>query len=160
MVGQEIVYVGISSSGVIWQQKIRTRFRPFVIKANEQIESAYQEWMDNGKQDVFVDVNESSINFHTMVLRRKKKAKQEMKIRRSFQNGLYLMYRHSAHQTQIHVKVNHLQIDNQVWITFVINVLTLLLCLVACLHFSMRIGYGLTASISFGRQSYVLFYFR
>jgi len=34
-------------------------------------------------------------------------------LRRSFENGFFMSYRKSAHQTQIHVKLNQLQIDNQ-----------------------------------------------
>lgn len=80
----------------------------------EVIEAAYQQWLDRGKKDEFVEVGDVKINFSRMVLCRKKEGKSEVKIRRSFQNGLYLMYRRSVHQTQVHVKLNHLQIDNQV----------------------------------------------
>ena len=34
-------------------------------------------------------------------------------IRRTFQTGLWLQYRTSAHQVQLHAKINRLQIDNQ-----------------------------------------------
>ncbi|KAI6171307.1 Vacuolar protein sorting-associated protein 13C [Aphelenchoides bicaudatus] len=113
IVGQEIIYMGMSSSGFIWQQKVRARYRPFAVKVMVELEEAYQEWIEKGREDKFIDVGESSINFQNMILRRKKKTKNEVKIRRSYQNGLYMMYRKSAHQTQVHMKLNHLQIDNQ-----------------------------------------------
>lgn len=34
-------------------------------------------------------------------------------LRRTFQTGLWLQYRTSAHQVQLHAKINRLQIDNQ-----------------------------------------------
>lgn len=34
-------------------------------------------------------------------------------MRRTFQTGLWLQYRTSAHQVQLHAKINRLQIDNQ-----------------------------------------------
>jgi len=34
-------------------------------------------------------------------------------MRRTFQTGLWLQYRTSAHQVQLHAKINKLQIDNQ-----------------------------------------------
>lgn len=117
----------MSSSDIIWQHKVgisvqvtilslfqvRSRFRPVSVKATAIIENAYQEWIGEGSKNAFVDVEDSSINFFTMILRRKK-GKSEVKIRRSYQDGFYLMYRKSIHQTQVHVKLNHLQVDNQV----------------------------------------------
>lgn len=34
-------------------------------------------------------------------------------MRRSFQTGLWLQYKTSTHQVQLHAKINRLQIDNQ-----------------------------------------------
>jgi vacuolar protein sorting-associated protein 13A/C len=34
-------------------------------------------------------------------------------VRRTFQTGLWLHYRTSVHQVQLHAKINRLQIDNQ-----------------------------------------------
>ena len=34
-------------------------------------------------------------------------------LRRTFQTGLWLQYRTSVHQVQLHAKINRLQIDNQ-----------------------------------------------
>lgn len=34
-------------------------------------------------------------------------------MRRTFQTGLWLQYRTSVHQVQLHAKINRLQIDNQ-----------------------------------------------
>lgn len=38
---------------------------------------------------------------------------KEMEIRRSFQSGLWIQYMQSPHEQQLHMKVNHFQIDNQ-----------------------------------------------
>jgi vacuolar protein sorting-associated protein 13A/C len=114
LVGQEILHMGISSSGVIWQRKVNSRYRPYNIEANDALEKAYQEWIGNGRSEGFVNIDESEVNFSTLVLRLNKNASSEMKIRRSFHSGFHLIYRRSAHQTQIHMKLNHLQIDNQV----------------------------------------------
>ncbi len=38
---------------------------------------------------------------------------EQRRIRRTFQTGVWLQYQTSAHQQRLHVKLNHVQMDNQ-----------------------------------------------
>ncbi|KAI6181597.1 Vacuolar protein sorting-associated protein 13C [Aphelenchoides besseyi] len=112
-IGQEIMFLGMSSSDILWEHKVRARFRPFSVGVINAIEEKYQNWLDSGKQAGYVTVDNLEIDFTNSIMKKKNKPKSEVYVRRSFQNGLYIMYRKSLHQTQLHLKLNHLQIDNQ-----------------------------------------------
>jgi hypothetical protein len=115
IVSQEILYAGISSSAIIWEHNLRSRFQPFIVKSMDAIESHYQKWLNKGEPSEPVDGGKYVIDFSSMTIRQKNKScSQQVKIRRSFQDGFYFMYRRSAHQTQIHVKFSEVQIDNHV----------------------------------------------
>ncbi|VDN44611.1 unnamed protein product [Gongylonema pulchrum] len=75
----------------------------------EAIEQAYQAWLANQSEKT-VMVDKLEIDFTNMKL---KKKKGEVDIRRQFQVGLWTQFRQTPHQTQLHVKLNHLQVDNQ-----------------------------------------------
>ncbi|KAL3998071.1 N-terminal region of Chorein a TM vesicle-mediated sorter family protein [Acanthocheilonema viteae] len=106
---EEIAYMCIASSAIIWEQFVKTRFKPFTIKQMEKVEHAYQAWLpDHSEETVIVDKLE--FDFNHMKL---KKQKDWIDIRRQFQIGLWMQYRQTPHQSQFHIKVNHLQIDNQ-----------------------------------------------
>uniref|UniRef100_A0A914DD96 Vacuolar protein sorting-associated protein 13 n=1 Tax=Acrobeloides nanus TaxID=290746 RepID=A0A914DD96_9BILA len=112
--GIELLYMALSSSDVLWEQKQRHRFRSFSNTQTEILEDAFQTWFKEGsKEEGFKDLDgQLSVDFTTMIVRRKGK-KGEVKIRRSFQNGFWFLYRQSLHQKQLHLKINHIQIDNQ-----------------------------------------------
>lgn len=112
--GIEIMYMALSSSDVLWEQQQRHRFRALSNNQIDAIEDDYQTWIkDGGRAEGFKDVDgQISVDFTAMLLRRKGK-KGETKIRRTFQNGFWLLYRQSLHQKQVHLKINNIQIDNQ-----------------------------------------------
>ncbi|KAE9550830.1 hypothetical protein FO519_005958 [Halicephalobus sp. NKZ332] len=116
LVSQEIIYMGISCSGILWEQKVKNRFKAFTVKDIEVLEESYQKWISEDKPSGRVQITLAGtsvgVDFFTMILYKKGK-KSEIKIRRNYANGLWMLYRQSAHQKQIHLKVNHLQIDNQ-----------------------------------------------
>ncbi|VDM07504.1 unnamed protein product [Wuchereria bancrofti] len=106
---EEIAYLCIASSAIIWEQFVKTRYKPFTIKQMELIEHAYQTWLpDRSEETVMVDKLE--FDFMHMKL---KKQKDWADIRRQFQIGLWMQFRQTPHQLQFHMKLNHLQIDNQ-----------------------------------------------
>ncbi|VIO96842.1 Uncharacterized protein BM_BM5678 [Brugia malayi] len=106
---EEIAYLCIASSAIIWEQFVKTRYKPFTIKQMEIIEHAYQIWLP-GRSEETVMVDKLEFDFMHMKL---KKQKDWADIRRQFQIGLWMQYRQTPHQLQFHVKLNHLQIDNQ-----------------------------------------------
>ncbi|KAI6240270.1 Vacuolar protein sorting-associated protein 13C [Aphelenchoides fujianensis] len=112
-VGQEILCLGIDSTDVVWEQKQRSRYRPLPHSQWETIEYEHQQWLAGGKKAGWTKFEDYEVDFEHMLLKKSGKQKSEVSIRRSFQHGLYVMCRQSAHQTQLHFKLNHIQIDNQ-----------------------------------------------
>uniref|UniRef100_A0A915Q109 Vacuolar protein sorting-associated protein 13A n=1 Tax=Setaria digitata TaxID=48799 RepID=A0A915Q109_9BILA len=106
---EEIAYMCIASSAIIWEQFVKTRFKPFTVKQMEAIEHAYQAWLSDRSGEIVV-VDKLELDFINMKL---KKQKDKVDIRRQFQIGLWMQYRQTPHQLQFHMKLNHLQIDNQ-----------------------------------------------
>jgi vacuolar protein sorting-associated protein 13A/C len=111
----EIMYIGVTSSGVIWEEKKKSRFKPMKIRDNEIVETHYQEYLikqqitDANPKKYFLEVGKNEIDFATMTL----KKSTERQIRRTFYSGVWLEMKSSSHQLQLHVKINKIQIDNQ-----------------------------------------------
>lgn len=117
-VRQEIMYVGIASSGIIWELcKLHSkRFKQMNAKDSMNMENAYQNYLN--KQYVstvdfgraLID-NKTEVDFETGYMLKPHKRR----IRRTFQTGLWLQMKTSPNQLQLHAKVNRLQIDNQMF---------------------------------------------
>ncbi|XP_053986716.1 intermembrane lipid transfer protein Vps13 isoform X2 [Hylaeus volcanicus] len=112
----ELLYMCIASSGIIWEtsKSPSHRWRGISIREVNIIEEGYQNYI----REVQIGKNLS----HRVMLEPKLEVdylNMEMFkphhrfLRRTFQTGLWLQYRTSAHQVQLHAKINRLQIDNQ-----------------------------------------------
>lgn len=111
----EIMYMGITSSGVIWESKKMksSRFKPLSVKDCTTLEEGYQRFdkeskLKKAKSKYLLD-GKMEVSFTEMVMSKP----LVRKLRRSFQTGLWVQYKTSPHQVQLHAKVNRLQIDNQ-----------------------------------------------
>ncbi|CAH1789713.1 unnamed protein product [Owenia fusiformis] len=109
----EVSYMGITSSGVIWEEK-KKRYKALNKKQIRTLEAAYQTYM----AELSIGKSTSSrqqldgkldVDFQEMMMYKPRKHP----IRRSFENGIWLSYRTSPHQLQLHAKVHRLQLDNQ-----------------------------------------------
>lgn len=107
VIGMEVAYMAITSSGVVWEQLIRSRYRPFTAREIQNLESAYTKWQPD-KRNETITVDKLRVDFTTMKL-----VPSGVSVRRSFQPGLWIRYSSSEHQIRVHMKVNHMQIDNQ-----------------------------------------------
>ncbi|XP_049824152.1 intermembrane lipid transfer protein Vps13-like [Aethina tumida] len=115
---QEILYVAIASSGIIWENgKLKSkRFKSLPSKDTEHIEEASQLYQnrvmagDKPPHRVSVD-GRTEIDFETMEYYKPGRRS----IRRCYQTGLWLNLKTSPNQMQLHVKVNRIQIDNQMF---------------------------------------------
>lgn len=121
---QDIMYVGIASSGIIWEQcKMNSRrFKQFNVKDNLLLEAAYQRYqlgvasnlgsggVDN-KSTYIIDGSRMEVDFALNIMSKPNKRK----LRRTFQTGLWLEMKTGPSQMQLHAKVNRLQIDNQMY---------------------------------------------
>lgn len=109
------MYIGIASSGVIWEEK-KKRFKAMKIQENLLIESKYQEFLldekigSNLNKKYYLDGEKHEIDFREMLI----KKSSERSIRRIFYPGLWLEMKSSPFQSQIHAKINRIQIDNQI----------------------------------------------
>lgn len=105
----------MSSSVILWEQLSRSRYRALAVKAMEECELAYQKWQSGGSLNGYQTTDNFEIDFQNWNLKRKgSKNKNDAKIRRCFQNGVWVQHRQSIHQQQVHFKLNNLRIDNQV----------------------------------------------
>lgn len=116
----EVMYLGIASSGIIWETcKLNSRrFKPLSVREGAALELAYQRFVQEAAvgQDtptshrVLVD-GKLEVDFKAEEVLRPNRRK----LRRTYHTGLWLQLRTSPHQTQLHAKINRLQIDNQMF---------------------------------------------
>ncbi|KAM8714231.1 hypothetical protein ACLKA7_014379 [Drosophila subpalustris] len=112
--GLDILYLGITSSGIVWESRKpnKKRFKEMTIHDTELMEAEYQRYIVhksvNDVQSYKLD-NKFPINFDTMTL-----TKQcDRRIKRSFYPAIWMSMKSSPFQKQLHVKINHVQMDNQ-----------------------------------------------
>ncbi|XP_076294775.1 vacuolar protein sorting 13C isoform X2 [Lasioglossum baleicum] len=112
----ELLYMCIASSGIIWETSKTTAQRWRGLSAHEvnTIEEGYQKYIRelqigrDPSQKVILEPK-LEVDYMTMEMLRP----HRRFLRRTFQTGLWLQYRTSMHQVQLHAKINRLQIDNQ-----------------------------------------------
>lgn len=111
----DVMYIGIASSGVIWEEQKKSRFKQMKIHEVSSIEEKYQEYLRDISLPGTTEHKKYSldekydIDFNEMII----KKSNLRKIRRTFYPGLWLQMKTSPYQTQIHAKINRIQIDNQ-----------------------------------------------
>nr|CAI5824993.1 unnamed protein product [Callosobruchus analis] len=117
---REIMYIGIASSGVIWEvcKYTSTRYKQLSTKDSTLIEAAYQQYLVNS-HDTSAELElgrvivgpKLEVDFKTGQMFKPHKRK----LRRTYQTGLWFQMKTSPSQMQLHAKVNKLQIDNQMF---------------------------------------------
>ena len=110
---KEVAYVGITSSGIIWEEK-RKRFRALNVKTGEILEKGFQKYATELELGHTPPArlhleNKMEIDYNEMMMYKPNKRQ----IRRRFQEGIWLQYKTSPHQIQLHAKIQRLQLDNQ-----------------------------------------------
>lgn len=110
----EVAYLGITSSGIIWEEK-KKRFKAMEMKSSSILEAGYQKYQNEialGKPGTSRRVldNKYDVDFSEMMMFKPNKRV----LRRSFQDGIWVQYKTSPHQLQLHAKINRLQLDNQI----------------------------------------------
>ncbi|XP_067630378.1 intermembrane lipid transfer protein Vps13 [Eurosta solidaginis] len=113
VIGTTILYMGIASSGVIWeQQKNSKNFKQMNIHETAEVEEQYQQYLIdrsvNQVKKYYLD-RKYEIDFANMILKKNK----ERQLHRTFYPGVWFKMRTSPYQMQLHVKINKIQIDNQ-----------------------------------------------
>ncbi|XP_012861807.3 vacuolar protein sorting-associated protein 13C, partial [Echinops telfairi] len=108
---QEVSYIGITSSGVVWEMKPKQKWKPFSQKQIIVLEQAYQKYQASGNSGwIKLDTN-FEVNFD--------KAPMEMRlpircpIKRDFLSGIQIEFKQSPHQRSLRAMLYWLQVDNQ-----------------------------------------------
>ncbi|XP_051924393.1 vacuolar protein sorting-associated protein 13A isoform X1 [Hippocampus zosterae] len=115
--GQEVSYIGITSSDVVWEMKPKkkNRWKPMGNEVAEMLEKRFKEYIESGSIDkAIVDLDNSfqvclSPNGTDMRLLQPCDAP----LRRHFQPGVKVEYSVSPRQSTYRVQIHHIQIQNQ-----------------------------------------------
>ncbi|KAL8196981.1 UNVERIFIED_CONTAM: Vacuolar protein sorting-associated protein 13C [Gekko kuhli] len=111
---QEISYIGITSSGVVWEFKPKQKWKPFNQKQISLLEHAYEKHLSGGYADssgwVRVD-NNLEVNFNKMPMEMRLPAR--CNIKRDFLSGIHIEFKQSPHQRSLRAQLYWLQVDNQ-----------------------------------------------
>ncbi|XP_047435908.1 vacuolar protein sorting-associated protein 13C isoform X3 [Mugil cephalus] len=109
---QEIAYIGVTSSGVVWEMKPKNRWKSFSQKNINLLEKTYQNQL-SGKTEggwVKVDTNlEVNLSGATMMMRQP----FSCPVRRNFLSGIQVEFKQSLHQRSLRAQLHWLQVDNQ-----------------------------------------------
>ncbi|XP_021263276.1 vacuolar protein sorting-associated protein 13C [Numida meleagris] len=111
---KEISYIGITSSGVVWEQKRKQKWKPFNQKQINLLEQAYQKYLCKSafqgpgwhKLD-----NSTEVNFSKVPMEMRLPVK--CSIRRNFLSGIQVEFKQSPHQRSLRAQLYWLQVDNQ-----------------------------------------------
>ncbi|XP_033612139.1 vacuolar protein sorting-associated protein 13C, partial [Fukomys damarensis] len=108
---QEVSYIGITSSGVVWEMKPKQKWKPFSQKQILLLEQSYQKHQGSRDQGWIKLENNFEVNFD--------KVPMEMRlpircpIKRDFLSGIQVEFKQSPHQRSLRARLYWLQVDNQ-----------------------------------------------
>uniref|UniRef100_A0A1A8GA63 Vacuolar protein sorting 13 homolog C n=1 Tax=Nothobranchius korthausae TaxID=1143690 RepID=A0A1A8GA63_9TELE len=109
---QEIAYIGVTSSGVIWEYKPKNRWKPFNQKNINLLENTYQSQLSENMEGGWIrlDTNlEVNLNRAGMMMRQP----HSCPVRRNFLPGIQVEFKQSMHQRSLRAQLHWLQVDNQ-----------------------------------------------
>ncbi|XP_009427537.4 intermembrane lipid transfer protein VPS13C isoform X5 [Pan troglodytes] len=108
---QEVSYIGITSSGVVWEMKPKQKWKPFSQKQIILLEQSYQKHQISRDHGWIKLDNNFEVNFD--------KDPMEMRlpircpIKRDFLSGIQIEFKQSSHQRSLRARLYWLQVDNQ-----------------------------------------------
>ncbi|XP_036096076.1 vacuolar protein sorting-associated protein 13C isoform X1 [Molossus molossus] len=108
---QEVSYVGITSSGVVWEMKPKQKWKPFSQKHIMLLEQSYKKYQVAREHGWIKLDNNFEVNFD--------KVPMEMRlpircpIKRDFLSGIQIEFKQSPHQRSLRARLYWLQVDNQ-----------------------------------------------
>ncbi|XP_039469572.1 vacuolar protein sorting-associated protein 13C isoform X4 [Oreochromis aureus] len=108
---QEIAYIGITSSGVVWEMKPKNRWKPFNNKNISLLEKAYQNQLSGKSAGGWIRLENLEVNLSgaTMMMRQP----ISCQVRRNFLSGIQVEFKQSVHQRSLRAQLHWLQVDNQ-----------------------------------------------
>uniref|UniRef100_A0A8C4NUD4 Vacuolar protein sorting-associated protein 13C n=1 Tax=Dicentrarchus labrax TaxID=13489 RepID=A0A8C4NUD4_DICLA len=106
---QEIAYVGITSSGVVWEMKPKNRWKPFSQKNINLLEKTYQSQLSGKTEGGWVKL-ETNLEVRAIMMMRQPFSSP---VRRNFLSGIQVEFKQSQHQRSLRAQLHWLQVDNQ-----------------------------------------------
>ncbi|XP_064373577.1 intermembrane lipid transfer protein VPS13C isoform X2 [Dromaius novaehollandiae] len=108
---KEISYIGITSSGVVWELKPRQKWKPFSQKQIDLLEQGYQKYLCKSDPGWHKLDNNTEVNFSKMPM--EMRCPVRCSIRRNFLSGIRVEFKQSPHQRSLRAQLYWLQVDNQ-----------------------------------------------
>ncbi|XP_076880007.1 intermembrane lipid transfer protein VPS13C isoform X2 [Brachyhypopomus gauderio] len=109
---QEVAYVGITSSGVVWEMKPKNRWKSFNCKNIGLLEKAYQNHISNQTEPGWIKLETGlEVNFARVPMLMRHPF--SCPIRRNFLSGIHVELKQSPHQRSLRAQLHWLQVDNQ-----------------------------------------------
>ncbi|XP_064147276.1 intermembrane lipid transfer protein VPS13A isoform X2 [Loxodonta africana] len=115
---QEVAYIGITSSDVVWETKPKkkARWKPMSVKQTEKLEKEFKEYTESSPSE------DKIIELDTNIPVRLTPSGSNMKIlqphviavRRNYLPALKVEYSTSAHQSSFRIQIYRIQIQNQI----------------------------------------------
>uniref|UniRef100_A0A673N380 Vacuolar protein sorting-associated protein 13C-like n=1 Tax=Sinocyclocheilus rhinocerous TaxID=307959 RepID=A0A673N380_9TELE len=109
---QEIAYVGITSSGVVWEMRPKNRWKSFNHKNIGLLEKAYQDYINSKSEPGWTRLETGlEVNFGRLPMLMRQPF--SCTIRRNFLPGIRIELKQSPHQRSLRAQLYWLQVDNQ-----------------------------------------------
>ncbi|XP_021333517.2 intermembrane lipid transfer protein VPS13C isoform X4 [Danio rerio] len=108
---QEIAYVGITSSGVVWEMRPKNRWKSFNHKNIGLLEKAYQNHINKSDPGWTMLETGIEVNFGRVPMLMRQPF--SCQIRRNFLPGIHVELKQSPHQRSLRAQLYWLQVDNQ-----------------------------------------------
>ncbi|CAL8091327.1 unnamed protein product [Calicophoron daubneyi] len=115
----EVAYLSVTSSGICWSQVKRgNRLKPLRANVSESLENAYTTYANHlqagepvsGLQKLTDLDRPVEVDFSQMMMFHPDRCE----LRRAFEPGVFIRYKNSPSQMQVHAKIFRVQLDNQV----------------------------------------------
>uniref|UniRef100_A0ABI7Z2W6 Vacuolar protein sorting 13 homolog A n=1 Tax=Felis catus TaxID=9685 RepID=A0ABI7Z2W6_FELCA len=115
---QEVAYIGITSSDVVWETKPKkkARWKPMSIKHTEKLEKEFKEYTESSpSEDKVIELDTNiPVRFTPSGTNMKILQPHVIAIRRNYLPALKVEYSTSAHQSSFRIQIYRIQIQNQI----------------------------------------------
>ncbi|XP_038298449.1 vacuolar protein sorting-associated protein 13C isoform X3 [Canis lupus familiaris] len=108
---QEVSYIGITSSGVVWEMKPKQKWKPFSQKQIILLEQAYKKYQVSRDHGWIKLDNNFEVNFDKVPM--EMRLPVHCPIKRDFLSGIQIEFKQSPHQRSLRARLYWLQVDNQ-----------------------------------------------
>ncbi|XP_016078375.1 PREDICTED: vacuolar protein sorting-associated protein 13A isoform X2 [Miniopterus natalensis] len=115
---QEVAYIGITSSDVVWETKPKkkARWKPMSVKHTEKLEKEFKEYTESSPaEDKVIELDTNiPVCFTPSGTNMKILQPHVIAIRRNYLPALKVEYNTSAHQSSVRIQIYRIQIQNQI----------------------------------------------